>query len=165
MTPTRDNDDLERDGAPRSDHDADRTEVAARLAIAVGRLNRLVRPSSSGLSHGMLSLLSTIARQGPLRPSDLARIEVVAAPTITRAVADLEGRGLVERRADPDDRRAFFVTATDAGEQAVLDARAERAARVAALLADCTDAEIDGIRSALPALEAAAHVAPVHSGR
>jgi DNA-binding MarR family transcriptional regulator len=164
MTPTRDDDTPEREDARRSD-DSGREEVAARLAIAIGRLNRIVRPSSSGLSHGMLSLLSTIVRQGPLRPSDLARIEVVAPPTITRAIADLEGRGLVERRADPDDGRAFFVTATEAGEQAVLNARAERAARVSALLAECTDDEIDGIRSALPALEAAAHVVPVHSGR
>src|SRR6478609_1289905 len=88
----------------------DRDDVAGRLALAVGRLNRRIRSSTGGLSHGQLSALSTIVRNGPLRPSELAAIEVAAAPTITRIVAELETRGLVERTPDPQDRRSLFVT-------------------------------------------------------
>src|SRR6478609_937925 len=92
----------------------DRDDVAGRLALAVGRLNRRIRSATGGLSHGQLSALSTIVRHGPLRPSEVAGIEHVAAPTVTRLVGGLESRGLVERAPDPDDGRSFFVSATDA---------------------------------------------------
>jgi len=134
--------------------DARRTEVAARLAVAVGRINRRIRPAADGLSHGLLSALSTIVRTGPLRPGDVARIEVVAAPSITRAIADLEGRGLITRSPDPADGRSFFVEATAAGADAVLRARSERAERVAALLVGLTGEELELIAAALDPLEA-----------
>ena len=131
-------------------------DAAARLAVAIGRINRRIRPSADGLSLGLLSALSTVVRLGPLRPSELARIEGVAAPTATRAVAELESRGFVERRPDPADGRAFFVSATRAGEEAVLHARVERAARISRLLDALDDGERAAILDALSALEAAA---------
>ncbi len=140
---------------PESDDD-----LAGRLALAIGRLNRRMRSSTGGLSHGQLSALSSIARHGPLRPSELAAIEVVAAPTITRVVADLEARGLVERQPDTDDRRSVFVAATDAGVELLLRARSDRARTVVALLAERTPAELQTIRAALGALEAAANIDP-----
>jgi DNA-binding MarR family transcriptional regulator len=133
-------------------------DAAARLAVAIGRLNRRIRPSADGLSLGLLSALSTIVRQGPLRPSELARIESVAPPSATRAVADLENRGFVERRPDPADGRAFFVTATADGEAAVLHARAERSLRVSALLDTLDTADRQAILAALNALEVVAGV-------
>ncbi len=140
-------------------------DLAGRLALAIGRLNRRMRSSTGGLSHGQLSALSSIARKGPLRPSELAAIEVVAAPTITRIVADLEARGLVERQPDTDDRRSIFVAATDAGVELLLRARSDRARAVVALLAERTPAEVDAIRAALTALEAAANIEPPTAGR
>jgi len=135
-------------------------EVAGRLALAVGRLNRRIRSSTGGLSHGQLSALSTIVRSGPLRPSELAAIEVAAAPTITRIVAELEARGLVERAPDPDDRRSLFVSCTEAGTALLLEARSDRARAAAGILAELTPEQTAALRAALPALEAAAHVAP-----
>lgn len=144
---------------------ADRSDTAARLAVAVGRINRRIRPASDGLSHGLLSALSTIVRTGPLRPGNLARCEVVAAPTMARALADLESRGLVTRSPDPADGRFWFIEATDAGAEAVLRARAERAARVELLLAELDVTQIERIAGALDALEAtttAAGPPPTH---
>lgn len=135
-------------------------DLAGRLALAIGRLNRRMRSSTGGLSHGQLSALSSIARKGPLRLGELAAIELVAAPTITRVVADLEARGLVERQPDTDDRRSIFVAATDAGVELLLRARSDRARAVVALLAERTPAEVDSIRAALAALEAAANIDP-----
>ncbi|GAA2048215.1 MarR family transcriptional regulator [Leifsonia soli] len=135
-------------------------DVSGRLALAVGRLNRRIRSSTGGLSHGQLSALSTIVRTGPLRPSELAAIEVAAAPTITRIVAELEARGLVERTPDPQDRRSLFVSGTDAGTALLLEARSDRARAVAGILAELTPEQVDAVRSALPALEQAAQVAP-----
>lgn len=147
----------EADERPTAGRDDD---VPGRLALAAGRLNRRIRSSTGGLSHGQLSALSTIVRNGPLRPSELAAIEVAAAPTITRIVAELEARGLVERTPDPQDRRSLFVSGTDAGTALLLEARSDRARAVADILAELTPEQVDAIRAALPALEQAAQVAP-----
>lgn len=134
----------------------DRTEVANRLAVAVGRINRRIRPAADGLSHGLLSALATIVRLGPLRPSDLARLEIVAAPSATRAIAELENRGLVARQPDPADGRSSFIEATDAGVEAVHRARSQRAVLVAELLAGVSADDLAKLAAALDALEAAA---------
>ncbi|MFP3466548.1 MarR family winged helix-turn-helix transcriptional regulator [Leifsonia sp. SIMBA_070] len=147
----------EADERPAAGRDDD---VPGRLALAVGRLNRRIRSSTGGLSHGQLSALSTIVRSGPLRPSEIAAIEVAAAPTITRIVAELEARGLVERTPDPQDRRSLFVTRTEAGTALLLEARSDRARAVADVLAELTPEDREAITAALPALERAALVAP-----
>lgn len=133
-------------------------DLAGRLALAVGRLNRRMRSSTGDLSHGQLSALSTIVRRGPLRPGELAAIEVVAAPTITRVVADLESRGLVQREPDPDDGRSSFVSGTEAGIELLLRARSDRARTVQSIIAELTPEQVTALAAALPALEAAAQV-------
>ena len=134
----------------------DRTNVAARLAVAVGRINRRIRPAGNELSLGLLSALASVVRSGPVRPGDLARTEAVAAPTLTRLIAELERRGFVTRQPDPADGRSCLVETTPAGAEAVLQALAERADRVAALLAELSDDEVTSLAAALPALEATA---------
>ncbi len=145
---------------PDSPASLDRAETAARLAVAIGRLNRRIRPVGEGLTHAQLSALSSIVRKGALRPGDLARIESIAAPSATRVVAELESQGLVERQADPDDGRSSLVSATDAGLAAVLSARAERARRISVLLAGLDEHELSTVAAALDALEAAAAYVP-----
>lgn len=131
----------------------DRTEIAARLAAAVGRINRRARSDSASLGYGIVSALATIQRDGPLRPGDLSRIEVVTKPTMTRILTELEQRGFIEREADPRDGRAFMVSATPAGVDAVERARSNRTGIVAELIADLPDADVDAIAAALGALE------------
>jgi DNA-binding MarR family transcriptional regulator len=131
-------------------------DMSARLALAVGRLNRLLRPSRSELSPGLLMALSTIVRQGPLRPSRLGRVEGVSAPSATRIIDELIRRGLADKVSDPDDGRSFFVSSTAAGEQAVQEARRERAEHAAALLDGLSLEERTVLVAALPALEKAA---------
>ncbi|MFF1573871.1 MarR family winged helix-turn-helix transcriptional regulator [Leifsonia sp. NPDC058292] len=140
-------------------------DLAGRLALAVGRLNRRMRSSTGGLSHGQLSALSTIVRGGPIRPSEISAIEIVAAPTITRVIADLEARGLVTREPDPDDGRSFFAVATDAGVELLMRARSDRARSVAAILGELDEAQVESIRAAVAALESAAHVAATPGDR
>ncbi|MFC5501454.1 MarR family winged helix-turn-helix transcriptional regulator [Lysinimonas soli] len=133
--------------------DAPTASGAERLALVVGRLNRRMQAATGGLSHGLLSALAMIARHGPLRLSDLAQLESVSAPTMTRTVAELESRRLVERSADPEDGRAVLVAITDDGTDAILAARATRAAVVSELLERLAPAELAAISGALPALE------------
>jgi DNA-binding MarR family transcriptional regulator len=127
--------------------------VPARLALVVGRLNRRLGAGSGGLSHGLLTALATVAKKGSLRMADLAQLELVSAPGMTRVVAELENRGLVARSVDPDDRRAFRIQITQAGTDAVLRARAARSLIVADLLRELDATELGEIEAALPALE------------
>ncbi|MFK4482759.1 MULTISPECIES: MarR family winged helix-turn-helix transcriptional regulator [unclassified Curtobacterium] len=136
--------------SPRS---TDRTEVAARLAAAVGRINRRARTDSASLGYGIVSALATIQREGPLRPGDLSRIEVVTKPTMTRILTELEQRGFIAREADPRDGRAFMVSATDEGIAAVERARSDRTGIVAELIAELGESDVAAIAGALDALE------------
>jgi DNA-binding MarR family transcriptional regulator len=134
----------------------DPSDVAARLAVVVGRVARRIRPTHGDLSAGHFSTLATIERLGPQRPSDLARIERMGAPAMTRIVALLESRGLLERSPAPDDARSVLLHLTDAGHQVVQDVRTERASIVGELIAGLDEDELRAVDAALgPLLEVA----------
>jgi DNA-binding MarR family transcriptional regulator len=126
---------------------------AERLTLVVGRLNRRLQAATGGLSHGLLSALAVLAKHGPLRLSDLAQLEGVSAPSMTRTIAELESRGFVVRRPDPDDGRAVLVEAAEAGTAAIQEARAARSKVIAELLDALDPSDAVAILTALPALE------------
>ncbi len=130
--------------------------VPARLSLVVGRLNRRLALAPGGLSHGLLMSLATVAKRGSLRLAELAQIEQVSAPSMTRTVAELEARGLVVRGEDPDDGRAIRLEVTPAGLDAILRARAARADVIAEILSGLDASDLERIEAALPALERAA---------
>ena len=86
--------------------------------------------SSLGHSLTQIGILATLDRAGPTTLGDLAGIERVAPPTITKAVATLVADGLVEKAADPDDRRICRALLTTAGRREVA-AHAQPARRLA----------------------------------
>jgi len=146
--------------------DADRRDLARRLTFVVGTINRRLRPPADGLSHVAVSALSSISRAGAVRPGDLARMEGIAAPGMTRLVADLEQHGLVERTADPHDRRSTLLSLTAAGERELQEARTSRSAWVARLLDEVGPDDLAAVERAVTALEAALLAAtPERSGR
>jgi DNA-binding MarR family transcriptional regulator len=107
----------------------DDAELAARLRVAVGRLQRQVRRRAVGdLTLSQISALVSIEQHGPLRAGDLAARECVSAPTMTRILAVLEDRALVAREVDPADRRASSVLLTDEGRAVLGGLRRERTA-------------------------------------
>jgi DNA-binding MarR family transcriptional regulator len=126
---------------------------AERLTLVVGRLNRRLQAATGGLSHGLLSTLAILTKHGPLRLSDLAQLEDVSAPSMTRTIAELESRGFVARRPDPDDGRAVLVEAAEAGAVAIQEARATRSRVIAELLDALDPHDSATILAALPALE------------
>jgi DNA-binding MarR family transcriptional regulator len=99
--------------------------------------------------------LASVAKRGPLRLAELARLEQVSAPSMTRTVSELESRGLIVRGVDPDDGRAIQVAVTPAGLDAILRARAARAKVVADMLRGLDASELNAIEAALPAFERA----------
>ncbi len=95
-------------------------DVAGRLRRAVNRLQRRLRQESlGGLSPAQASALGSVSRHGSPTLGELAAIEQVQPPTITRIVANLTEAGMVTRVADPNDRRSARVRITPAGERAL----------------------------------------------
>ena len=82
---------------------------------------RLRQEAGAQLSPSQTAALATIERHGPLTPSELAERERVQRPTVTRVLARLEEAGLVERAADPADRRCSLVSISAEGAE-LLDA-------------------------------------------
>jgi len=62
--------------------------------------------------------LETLASEGPMRLSDLGTRLGIAPSTLTRNLRRLEERGLVKRSPVREDKRAFRVRLTPAGERA-----------------------------------------------
>jgi DNA-binding MarR family transcriptional regulator len=121
------------DGLPR---DA-RHRVANRLHSLSIRLLRHARVADeeSGLSPQRLSLLSVLVYAGPRTVGDLARLEQVSAPAISRTASALERLGLLERQRDAADRRVVRLSATRRGRALLEAARRRRLERLVALLA------------------------------
>jgi DNA-binding MarR family transcriptional regulator len=95
-------------------------EVAGRLRIAINRLQRRLRQESlGGLSPAQASALGSVHRHGNPTLGELAAIEQVQPPTITRIVAGLAEAGMVTRVADVNDRRSARVRTTPEGERAL----------------------------------------------
>lgn len=134
--------------------DLDSAAEAARLRVVVGRMTRLLRQHNpGGLTQGQLSALVTIEVEGPLRMSELASREGVAAPTMTRVVSALEDSGLLVRAADPGDGRSSLVTLSAVGTARLAEVRAGRAALLTRRVEGLTPDDRRALRAAIPALE------------
>lgn len=107
---------------------ASRAAVANRLHTAAIHLLRQVRRTdqATGLTPARLSALSVLVFGGPTTLGELAQLEQVSAPTMSRLVAALAADGLVERRGDPHDRRVTRIAATPEGARLLLRARRDR---------------------------------------
>ena len=79
-------------------------------------LDRRTDEAGLGLTQGDGRTLSQAYRAGPVRQNVLAERMGVEAMTLSGSLDRLEVRGLIERRQDPDDRRAKIVHVTAAGE-------------------------------------------------
>lgn len=129
-------------------------DAVARLRLAVTRVARRVRRhSAADMSPSRLSALTSIQRNGPMHLSRLADREQISRSTLTRLIAGLEDDGLVERIADPADRRSWYVDLTDEC-RVMLAAANRRADHYIARQLVALDAEDQRLLvAALPALE------------
>jgi DNA-binding MarR family transcriptional regulator len=119
--------------------------VADALHSAAIHLLRGVRQEDArtGIGPARLSALSVLVFAGPMRLTDLALIEQVKPPTMTKVIAGLEAAGLVGRRADPEDARAVRLEATARGSRLLQQGRRRRVQRLAAALQTLTLDELD----------------------
>ncbi|MFE9689284.1 MarR family winged helix-turn-helix transcriptional regulator [Micromonospora sp. NPDC005806] len=100
------------------------------------------------INPGHARALAVLMRHGPMRLSALADHLHIAPRSTTEVVDGLEERGLVERQADPADRRATLVAPTDEGRrigEAIRVARAAEADRFFGSLSEDDRAELGRI--------------------
>jgi len=69
------------------------------------------------------ALLRLAAASEPLRMSDIAHRLILSRGGTTKVIDRLETMGYVQRLPDPDDRRATVVEITEAGREAMTNAR------------------------------------------
>ena len=98
-------------------------EIATLMRDGINRLNRRlrqVRPIGE-LTQSQLSALTSIELAGALTPRDLADVERVRPPTMTRVIAKLESKGLIQRTPHPTDGRQVILSATAAGHEVFVE--------------------------------------------
>jgi DNA-binding MarR family transcriptional regulator len=104
------------------------TQLAAALRDAITRLNRRLRQTRpmGDLTISQLSALTSLELAGALSPRELAEVERIQPPTLTRIVAKLEARGLVQRSPHPTDGRQVILSASESGRAFVAETKRRR---------------------------------------
>jgi DNA-binding MarR family transcriptional regulator len=129
-------------------------DVAGRLRLSVTRLARLLRQQDEGgLTPTMGAALATIGRVGPLTLGELAALEQVAPPTITKVIGKLEAAGFIDRLPDQADRRVCRVALSTRGRRRLEINRSRRTAWLADRLADLEPEQQDRLAAAIDAIE------------
>lgn len=130
----------------RPDLDLDTMATVARfLAVAQRWLAELETFAGQyGIDRGQGDVLFTLRRAGPpyrLSPSRLAQYTLVSSGTMTNRLDRLEALGLVERIANPEDRRGMDVALTAQGLALVDEAVTNHVANEQRMLAPLTARE------------------------
>jgi DNA-binding MarR family transcriptional regulator len=110
--------------APRTFYLINQVSSAVRL-----RLERALREFD--LTVSQYTVMSRVKGREVLSSAQLARRHYVSPQTMNELISNLEGRGLLSRKEDPDNRRVLLVSLTDAGRD---------------LLTAC-DREVDGLET------------------
>lgn len=137
--------------------DTSLTDSAAKLRLAIVRTARRLRQEAateaSGLTPTSTAALATIERHGPITPSELAAIERVKRPTVTRTLGCLEREGLVDRTPDPADGRSSLVSLNAAGRERLRRLRGRKNAYLARRMRDLSAEEIETLERAAEILD------------
>jgi DNA-binding MarR family transcriptional regulator len=130
-------------------------DLASSLRISVMRLARRLRleKSTDALSMNQLATLGTLNRCGELTVGELAGLEKVKPPSMTRTVNSLAEAGLVTRSPHPTDGRQVMVALTPAARQVLDEDRRRRDAWLAKRLAELSPEQRALLRDVAPLLE------------
>lgn len=133
--------------AARNDEHDGRAAVARELRRTVGAIQRgtqrwLHQRSGTSLSPVETHLLGHLQTEGPQRMSALAALQDVDSSTMTMQIKGLLRQGLVQRHADPSDRRAAIVELTEEGRAALEEYSSRASGILEESLADWSDEEL-----------------------
>jgi DNA-binding MarR family transcriptional regulator len=128
------------------------------LADAFRSVNRLLRQAAVQslarweITPSQFRALRVLMHHGALRPSVLSEKLGIAPRSTTEVLDGLEAKGLIERRPDPQDRRATLVGPTEQGSvvgEQIRQARGNESERVFAKLSPDDRAELARILATL----------------
>lgn len=130
------------------------SSLTSRLRLTILRMSRRLRQEAVGdVTASQQSALASIKHSHAPSLGELAAIERIAPPSMTRIVARLEEDGMVRRRPDEADRRVSRLELTEAGEALLEEIRSRRDAYLADRLRRLSDDELEVINQALPLFE------------
>jgi DNA-binding MarR family transcriptional regulator len=97
--------------------------LASTIRLSVLRTARRLRSQrvNTAVTLSQLSALVTVKKCGPLSAGEVAAIERVQPPSMTKILASLEAAELIERAAHAEDRRQAIISVTDAGRRLIDD--------------------------------------------
>ncbi len=130
--------------------------LASALRVSVMRLSRRLRnerDASEDLTANQLAALGTLWRRGALTIGELASLEKVQPPSMTRTVDCLCAKGLVARAPHEQDRRQVVVTLTPAAEAVIQESRRRKEAWLTLRLKELSPDERQTLRDVAPILE------------
>ena len=132
-----------------------KSDVSSRLHSAAIHLLRRVRRDDPlmDLSPARASVLSVLVFGGPRSPGELAQIEQVAAPTMTKLINGLVRDGYVRKARNREDARGVRVVATAKAERTMEEGRRRRIQLLQKLFDDLTDAEWSVLERAAALIE------------
>jgi DNA-binding MarR family transcriptional regulator len=139
-----------------TDTPASAITAASELRAVFSRLRRRLRDVTDlgDLTPSQTSVLSRLAKGGPVSASDLAAAERVRPQSMAAILAGIDQHGLIRRTPDPHDGRRQLITLTDAGREVIAGSRRAREEWISrALTEDFTEAERQTIIAALALLD------------
>src|SRR6266702_5016351 len=132
----------------------DPVTVANRLRPVLLKLNRHLRREihSLGVTGGQTSLLFTIQRRPGIGVRELAALERMSAPGMSKYVGRLEAEGLIVREPSDADRRRIGLRVSPEGERVLRSVKSRRTAWLAARLKELSEAELETVDAAIESL-------------
>src|SRR6266480_349809 len=133
---------------------ADPTVLANRLRPVLLHLNRQLRREihSVGVTGGQVSLLVQIKYHPGIGIRELAALERISVPGMSKFISRLEEAGLVQRERVEGDQRRVGLTLTPAGQKVLRSVKSKRTAWLASRLRDLDPAELEAIDAAIEPL-------------
>jgi DNA-binding MarR family transcriptional regulator len=130
------------------------TELANRLRPVLLKLNRELRREihSLGVTGTQVGLLVQIKYKPGIGMRELASLERMSVPGMSKFVARLEEAGLVQRAAVEGDQRRVGLSLTPAGHKVLRSVKSKRTAWLSARLRQLDPEELDAIDAAIEPL-------------
>jgi DNA-binding MarR family transcriptional regulator len=130
------------------------TELANRLRPVLLKLNRELRREihSLGVTGGQVGLLVQIKTRPGIGIRELASVERMSVPGMSKFIARLEEAGLVQRAPVEGDQRRVGLSLTAAGHKVLRSVKSKRTAWLAARLRRLDPEQVEALDAAIEPL-------------
>jgi DNA-binding MarR family transcriptional regulator len=132
----------------------DSTDLANRLRPVLLKLNRELRREihSLGITGGQVGLLVQIKARPGIGMRELAAVERMSVPGMSKFIAKLEDAGLVQRAPVEGDQRRVGLSLTAAGHKVLRSVKSKRTAWLAARLGQLEPEQLEALDAAIEPL-------------